>query len=401
MIPLEGHAVHEASLETLLAHLGRETDEQHGFVNPAIHRGSTVLFETLEECENAHDIDYKDGPFTYGLLGTPVERQLESALAEIDGGDGAVLLGSGLAAVTTPLLANLGAGDHLLMTDNCYWPTRQFCDDQLSRMGIETTYYDPMIGAEIKGLMRPETRVLFMESPGSRTFEVQDVPGMTRIAREQGLVTIVDNTWATPLLFRPIEHGVDLVVHALSKYVGGHSDLMLGAVVARDRAHWDRVKQVTMDLGHGCSPDDAWLGLRGLRTLAVRLKRAGDSSLVVAEWLSRQPGVRAVLHPAMQDCPGHEYWKRDFDGTAGVFSIILEDLPRTALKAMVENFRYFKLGYSWGGYESLLLPFDPREDRTASTSTHEGTGLRLSIGLEDPNDLIEDLRSGFERASGS
>lgn len=390
--------VHDASLHTLLAHLGRDPKEQHGFVNPAIQRGSTVLFETLEECEEAHDIDYRDGPFTYGLLGTPVERHLEDALAAIDGGDGSVLFSSGLAAVTTPLIANLKSGDHLLMVDSCYWPTRQFCNDQLTRMGIEITYYDPLLGDGIRDKIRPNTRVLFMESPGSRTFEVQDVPGMTKIARDSGLVTIVDNTWATPLLFRPIEHGVDLVIHALSKYIGGHADLMLGAVVARDREHWDRLKKTTMDLGQGCSPDDAWLGLRGLRTLGVRLQRAGESGLNIATWLQKRPEVARVLHPALPDCPGHEFWKRDFDGTAGVFSLLLGSIDRPQLKEMVEKFRYFKLGYSWGGYESLILPFDPKEDRTDSKHLHEGVGLRLSVGLEDPEDLIADLEEGFARA---
>ena len=394
----EGFPVHDARLQTLLAHLGREPSEQHGFVNPAIQRGSTVLFDTIEECEDAHDIDYLNGPYTYGLLGTPVERQLERALAILDKGEGAVLFGSGLAAVTTPLTANLKAGDHLLMTDTCYWPTRQFCDDQLSRLGIETTYYDPIIGADIEQLMRPNTRVLFMESPGSRTFEVQDVPGMTKVAQSKNVVSIVDNTWATPLLFRPIEHGVDFVIHALSKYVGGHSDLMLGAVVAKTREQWDLLKKTTMDFGHGCSPDDAWLGLRGLRSLGVRLARSGESSMTVGAWLKDRPEVARVLHPAFDSCPGHELWKRDFDGTAGVFSILLEPMERSAIKRVVEAFRYFKMGYSWGGYESLVLPFDPTEDRTDASNVHLGAGLRLSIGLEDPADLISDLEHGFAQA---
>ena len=393
--------MHDASLHTLLAHLGRDPSEQHGFVNPAVHRGSTVLFETLDECVEAHDIDFRDGPFTYGLLGTPVERHLERALALVDKGDGAVLFGSGLAAVTTPLIGNVSAGDHLLMSDSCYWPTRQFCDDQLSRLGIETTYYDPMIGEGIVDGIRPNTRVLFLESPGSRTFEVQDVPGMIRIAQDKGIVTIVDNTWATPLLFRPIEHGADFVVHALSKYVGGHSDLMLGAVVARTREQWDLLKKTTMDLGHGASPDDAWLGLRGLRTLGVRLERAGASGLKVAKWLQEQPEVTRVLHPALPSCPGHEFWKRDFDGTAGVFSILLSHIDREKYKEFVEKLRYFKMGYSWGGFESLILPFDPTDDRTDAGEVHEGLGLRLSIGLEDPEDLISDLKDGFARIRGS
>ena len=235
-----------------------------------------------------------------------------------------------------------------------------------------------------------------MESPGSRTFEVQDVPGMTEVAHKHGLTTIVDNTWATPLLFRPIEHGVDIVVHALTKYVGGHSDLLLGAVVARDRPYWDKLKATAMDLGHGCSPDDAWLGLRGLRTLGVRLKRAGTSSLQVARWLDARPEVSCVLHPALPGCPGHEYFNRDFDDTAGLFSIVLAPMDEAELAAFLEGLHIFKMGYSWGGFESLILPFDPLENRTSASWTHTGRCLRLSIGLEDPEDLIEDLRNGFD-----
>lgn len=384
-------------VETLLAHLGREPWSQSGYVSPPIHRGSTVLFETLEECVGAHDVDFKDGPFTYGLLGTPVERQLESALAALDGGDGAILLGSGLAAISTALNANLSAGDHLLMVDTCYWPTRKCCDDFLARMGIETTYYDPMIGTGIEELIRSNTRVLFMESPGSRTFEVQDIPGMVEVAHTRDLVSIVDNTWATPLLFRPIEHGADVVVHALTKYIGGHSDLMLGAVVARDRAQWDRLKATAMDLGHGCSPDDAWLGLRGLRTLGVRLRRSGESSLQFARWLQSRPEVAHVLHPALPGCPGHEYFNRDFDGTAGVFSIVLAPIQEPELANLLEGLRLFKMGYSWGGFESLVLPFDPLENRTTSTWAHTGHCLRFSIGLEDPEDLIADFHAGLDR----
>ena len=385
-------------LDSLLPHLGRDPGEQAGFVNPAIHRGSTVVFETVEECLAAHDIDFKDGPYTYGLLGTPVERQLEEAIATLEGGDGAVLLGSGLAAVSVALSSSLSSGDHLLMVDTCYWPTRKFCDDFLGRMGIETTYYDPMIGEGIESLIRENTSAIFMESPGSRTFEVQDVPAISRLAHDRGITTIIDNTWATPLNFRPIEHGVDLVVHALTKYVGGHSDVMLGAVVARDRSHWDLVKATAMDLGHGCSPDDAWLGLRGLRTLAVRLRQQGASSLDVACWLEKRPEVARVLHPARPGCPGHELFKRDFDGASGLFSVVLEPMSDGALASLIEGLAFFKMGYSWGGYESLILPFDPLESRTISNWAHSGPCLRISIGLEHAEDLIKDLESGFERA---
>ena len=384
-------------IDTLLAHIGRDPKMHSGFVNPAIHRGSTVVFETMAECIGAHDIDFKDGPYTYGLLGTPVERQLEEALATLDGGVGAVALGSGLAATTVSLMANLSAGDHMLMVDTCYWPTRKCCDDFLARMGVETTYYDPMIGVGVEALFRENTRVLFMESPGSRTFEIQDVPAMTKIAARNGVNTVIDNTWATPINFRPIEHGVDLVVHALTKYVAGHSDVMLGAIVARDREHWDRIKATAMDLGHGCSPDDAWLGLRGLRSLGTRLRRQGKSSLEVARWLEKRPEVECVLHPGISSCPGHDIFVRDFDGPSGLFSMVLKPVDEERLADMLEGLRFFSMGYSWGGYESLVLPFDPMENRTVAPWNREGRCLRISIGLEDPGDLIRDLEMGFKR----
>ena len=238
-----------------------------------------------------------------------------------------------------------------------------------------------------------------MESPGSRTFEVQDVPGMAKVAAGHGVTTIIDNTWATPINFRPIEHGVDLVVHALTKYVGGHSDVMLGAIIARDREHWDGIKSTAMDLGHGCSPDDAWLGLRGLRTLGVRLRRQGDSSLEIARWLEKRPEVECVLHPGLPGCPGHEHFLRDFDGTSGLFSMVLKPVEEPALAAMLEGLRHFGMGYSWGGFESLILPFDPMENRTVTPWDRDGRCLRISIGLEDTEDLIRDLEVGFKRMS--
>ena len=374
---------------------GRKIDE-HGFVNPPVHRGSTVRFRTLAEFERSLDVDLKDGPYTYGLLGTPVERELESILAELEGGAGSVLVGSGLAAVGVALMANLSAGDHLLMVDSCYAPSRTICTDRLTALGIETTFYDPTIGAGIEALIRPETKVLFMESPGSLTFEVQDVPALVEVARRHGLVTIADNTWATPLLFNPIEHGVDIVVHALTKYVAGHSDVMLGAVVASDRVHWDRLKTTAMDLGHGASPDDAWLGLRGLRTLPTRLEQCARSALEIATWLEQRDEVRTVLHPAFTDTPGHEFWMRDFRGAAGLFSIVLGPVTRNSFVEMIESFQHFGLGYSWGGFESLVLPFNPT-DRSNQLDPSRGVGLRLSTGLEYHGDLISDLETGFGR----
>ena len=369
----------------------------HGFVNPPVHRGSTVRFRTLAEYQESLDVDLKDGPYTYGLLGTPVERELEAALASMEGGTGSVLVGSGLAAVGVALLANLEAGDHLLMVDACYTPSRIICTERLTALGIETTFYPPSTGPEeLEGLIRPNTKVLFMESPGSLTFEVQDVPGLVEVAKRHDLVTIVDNTWATPLLFNPIEHGVDVVVHALTKYVAGHSDVMLGALVASDRQQWDRLKHTAMDFGHGASPDDAWLGLRGLRSLPTRLAQCARSALEVARWLEGRTEVRTVLHPAFASCPGHEFWQRDFRGSAGLFSIILGPATANGLESMIEGLSHFGLGYSWGGYESLLLPFNP-VDRSNRLAPDEGVGLRLSIGLEYHEDLISDLAEGLDR----
>ena len=375
---------------------GAKIDE-HGFVNPPVHRGSTVRFKTLQDYERSLEVDLKDGPFTYGLLGTPVERELEQMLAELEGGAGSVLVGSGLAAVSVALMANLSAGDHLLMVDSCYAPSRIICTERLTALGIETTFYDPMRGAEIEELIRPNTKVLFMESPGSLTFEVQDVPSLVSVAKKHGLVTIADNTWATPLLFNPIEHGVDIVIHALTKYVAGHSDVMLGAMVASNRDHWNRLKTTAMDFGHGASPDDAWLALRGLRSLPTRLSQCARSALELATWLQGRAEVERVLHPAFPGSPGHEFWARDFQGSAGLFSIVLGPMSRNGLESMIESLRHFHLGYSWGGYESLVLPFNP-EDRSNQLQPDRGIGLRLSAGLEYHRDLISDLERGFDRS---
>ncbi len=380
----------------LIERHGPEVDG-HGFVNPPIHRGSTVRFRDLESFESSLEVDLRDGPFTYGLLGTPVERELESALANLEGGAGAVLLESGLAAVGVALLAHLAAGDHLLMVDACYAPSRVICTERLAALGIETTFYDPTIGAGIEELIRPNTRVLFMESPGSLTFEVQDVRALVEVANRHGLVTIADNTWATPLLFNPIAHGVDVVVHALTKYVSGHSDVMLGALVAADREGWERLKTTAMDFGHGASPDDAWLALRGLRTLPVRLRRCAETALEVASWLADRPEVEAVRHPAFEGTPGHAFWKRDFRGASGLFSALMGPTDRAGFKAFVEGLRHFAMGYSWGGFESLVLPFNPA-DRSNQLNFEAGVGLRLSIGLESGDDLVRDLEAGFDRS---
>ena len=387
-----------AAIRTGLTRLGRP---ERGFVNPSVVRGSTVTFRTLEEFDRSLKVDLKDGPYTYGLLDTPTERALAGALASLDAAEGAVLVGSGLAAVGVTLMTFLSQGDHLLMVDSCYGPSRILCDGLLKRYGVETTYYDPRVGQDgrpgIETCFRENTKLVFMESPGSVTFEVQDVPAIAAACRERGIATAIDNTWATPLGFRPIEHGVDVVVHALTKYVAGHSDVMLGAVTARTRAIWDKLKFTAMDLGHGASPDDAWLALRGLRTLGVRLESQERNALQLARWLQSRPHVKRVLHPALPDDPGHAIFTRDFDHACGTFGVLLHEVDRPALARMLEGMRIFEMGYSWGGFESLIIPQHPLSERTAAPFEETGTLLRISVGLEHPEHLAQDLADGLDR----
>ena len=386
---------------TALTRLGRSGT---GFVNPSVVRGSTVTFETLGEFEEALRCDLQQGPYTYGLLDTPTTRALSESIAALDGANGAVLLESGLAAVGVALLSHVTQGDHILMVDSCYGPSRILCNGMLKRFGVETEYYDPRIGQDgrpgIETLFRKNTKLVFMESPGSVTFEMQDVPAIAAACQERNIVTAIDNTWATPLGFRPIEHGVDMVVHALTKYVSGHSDVMLGAVTARTREIWDRVKITAVDLGHGVSPDDAWLGLRGLRTLAVRLDAQERSALQLARWLQNRPEVKRVLHPALPEDPGHEIFKRDFDRGTGLFGVVLHPVKRQALARMLEGMTYFQMGYSWGGFESLLIPQHPLTERSATPWNEDGTLLRVSVGLEAVDHLVQDLASGLDRLAG-
>ena len=398
----EADAIDRLGTGTRLAHLARRPPAHHGFVNTPIHRGSTVLFPTLEALENAMRVDTRRGPFVYGLIGNPNSRELESVLARLDRGAGATVVESGLAAVSVPLLANLAAGDHLLMTDSCYGPTRHLCRAILPRMGIETSFYDPRIGAGIERLVRPNTRVAFLESPGSLTFEVQDVPAIAGACRARGVVTMIDATWGTPLCLRPLEHGIDLAIHALTKYQSGNSDILLGAVVARDEAHWQRVKHHAEAHGHYAHPDDCATCLRGMRSLEVRLARHAASALEVARWLESRPEVARVLHPALESHPDHAIWKRDFSGASGLFGCVLRPHPRGRehLRTFLESLRLFGMGFSWGGFESLVVASDLRGARDAVPWTDEGPLLRLQIGLEDPRDLIADLAHGFARASG-
>ena len=370
-----------------------------GIVNPPVWRASTILYDSIADLKArghaTHDKLY------YGRRGTPTVWALADALTELEpGAEGTLLYPSGVAAISSGLLALLAPGDHLLMVDSAYEPTRSFCDGMLARFGVRTSYYDPCVGARIADLIEPETRLIFLESPGSLTFEVQDVPAITRIARERGVVTMLDNTWATPLLFPAIAHGIDVTMMSLTKYVGGHSDAMMGSLTAT-RSLWPRLRQATYQLGQAVSPDDCALMLRGLRTLDVRLDRHGANALAVAQWLAARPEVGRILYPALADDPGHALWARDFAGASGLFGFTLKGADDAARARFIDALTLFGIGFSWGGFESLVVPSDPQAIRTATDWTDPDALLRLSIGLEDPADLIADLERGFAALGGA
>ncbi|MEQ1577204.1 MAG: cystathionine beta-lyase [Hyphomicrobium sp.] len=379
---------------TQIIHSGRNPDQQHGFVNPPVYRGSTVLYPSVASLHSKKQL------YTYGRRGTPTVRALEEAIAALEGGFETKLTASGYQAVTTALLAFVEAGDHILVTDSVYQPARQFCDYILRRMGVETQYYDPLLGGKIAALVRPNTRLIFTESPGSQTFEVQDIPAIAAVAREKKLWLLMDNTWATPLNFQPFQHGVDVSIQAATKYIVGHADAMLGAITSNARA----AKMIELSAGTlGVCPgsEETFLGLRGLRTLDVRLKRHEGSALKVAAWLKARPEVARVLHPALSGDPGYALWSRDFLGACGLFSIILKPASERAVAAMLDGMKLFGMGYSWGGFESLVIPFDPSSYRTATPWHAEGQALRIHIGLEDVADLISDLEAGFARLTAA
>jgi cysteine-S-conjugate beta-lyase len=379
-------------IDTEIVTVGRNPSEQFGFVNPPVYRGSTVLYPDLESFKQ------RKARYPYGRYGSPTTDSLEEGMTLLEGGAGTVLTSSGLSAIAVALQACLKSGDHLLLTDSCYAPTRKFCDGLMSRFGVTIEYYDPHIGSGIADLVRPETAVIFLESPGSQTFEVQDVPAIIEVARKHDIVTIIDNTWATPLFFRPLDFGVDISIHAATKYVGGHSDVMLGTVTANEKT-WPEIQKTWHLLGECAGPDVAWLGQRGLRTLSVRVHRQMAAGLKVARWLETRPEVAQVLHPALESHPDHALWKRDFKGATSLFSIVLKAGPAEALTAFIDGLELYGIGASWGGYESLVLPFDPRAVRTATSWDADGPAVRLHIGLEDTADLIADLEAGLERWS--
>jgi cystathionine beta-lyase len=382
---------------TRAAHLGRTPRRFMGAVNTPVFRASTILFPTVADLERASRGQY-DG-LSYGLHGLPTVTDFQDAIAALEGGHAALAVPSGLTATTLPLQALLAAGDHLLVTDAVYGPTRRYCDNHLRRYGIEVSYYDPLAGADIVREFRPRTKVVFAESPGSLTFEVQDVPALAAAAHAHDALVVLDNTWATPIGFRAFDHGVDVSVHAATKYIGGHSDVLLGAIVA-NAATFPRLHRLWTDAGVTASPDDCFLGLRGLRTLPLRLARHQASALEIARWLAARPEVRTVLHPALPGAPGHDLWRRDFLGASGLFGVVLQPVARERIAAMLDGMALFGMGWSWGGFESLVIPTWPERMRTVTRWDGGGPCLRFQIGLEDPADLIADLAAGFARLAG-
>ncbi len=384
--------------ETTVVHSGLHPERHHGAVNPPVFHASTILSDTVAEFRRRRQNWVLEQPGTYyGRFGTPTIEALQEAIAALEGGHRSVVYPSGLAACAGALLAFLSAGDHLLMSDTVYGPTRNFANGFLKRFGVSTTFFDPLVGRSIESLMRPETRVIHLESPGSLTFEVQDVPAIAEAARRRGITVIADNTWGTPLYFKPFSHGVDVSVQAATKYIVGHSDAMLGAITCTKEA-WPRLRRSTHELGQTAGPDDVYLGQRGLRTLAVRLKQHWKAGVALAEWIARQPEVERVLHPALPGDPGHAIWKRDFTGACGLFGVVLkEGITERALCAMIDGLELYGIGSSWGGFESLIVPFDPRETRTATQWPHKGPCFRIHAGLENEEDLIADLEAGFKR----
>lgn len=375
---------------TRLVHAGRRPADYFGFVNPPVYHASTVVYPT------ADDFFAHRGRYQYGRRGTPTSEGLTDAVAALEGGAGAVLAPSGLAAITTALLAVVEAGDHLLVSDSVYGPTRAFCNGVLKRLGVETSFYDPLVGGGIAALMRPNTRAVFTESPGSLTFEVQDIPAIAAAAHAKGACVLMDNTWATPLFFPAHARGVDLSIQAGTKFLSGHSDVMIGTISA-NAAWWPKLIETHGWLGQHVGPDDVYLALRGLHTLGVRLERHQESGLTVAQFLAGQPEVARVIHPALPGDAGHALWQRDFTGASGLFAVELKPRSDAAIRAFLDALRLFAMGYSWGGFESLCIVFDAHPLRTATNWQAKGPTLRLHVGLEDVDDLIADL-SGALRA---
>jgi len=372
--------------ETKVVSAGRMSKDHFGAVNTPVYRASTILFPDLASMAPGKQL------YTYGRRGTPGSKSLEDAIAELEGGAQVVLTPSGLNAVTTAILSVVGSGDHILVTDSVYGPTRHFCDTTLKRLGVETSYYPPT--ADIAPLLKPNTRAVFCESPGSLTFEIQDIPATARAAHAKGVSVLMDNTWATPLLFDAHGHGVDLSIQAGTKYLGGHADVNIGTVSANE-SHAQQLKETHGNMGLAASGEDCFLALRGLRTLAVRLKRHQETALKLTGWLGKRPEVARVIYPALPSDPGYALWKRDFTGASGLFAFELKPVSDSKVAALVEGLHHFGIGYSWGGFESLILP--SHIQRTAEAFDAKGPVIRIHAGLEDPDDLIADLEQGFAR----
>ena len=381
--------------DTRIVHAGRHPEHHFGAVNPPVYHVSTVTYPTVGEMREGEKRPY-DG-LRYGRYGTPTSFALEEAVCALEGGYRTISTASGLAAITGTLTALLKAGDHLLMVDSVYYPTRRFCNEQLKRFGVETTYYDPLVGAGIAGLLRPETRVVFVEAPGSLTFEMQDIPAIADAAHAGGALVVMDNTWATPLFFQPFAKGVDVSLQAATKFIVGHSDAMLGTITCASESLWKEIKTSVAQSGVCAGADEVYLGLRGLRTLGVRLRQHQENGLVLANWLKTRPEVSRVLHPALPDDPGHGIWRRDFSGACGLFGVELTPCPAAAVDAFLDGLEHFALGYSWGGFESLIIPTTGTISRTATAWQPAGPTLRIHTGLEDPQDLMADLAAGFIR----
>ncbi|MCJ8150263.1 cystathionine beta-lyase (plasmid) [Shinella sp. H4-D48] len=381
----------DLGLDTRLAHCGRSPADHSGTVNTPVYRASTILFPNLAA------LDAKESArLRYGRRGTPTTHALEDAICALEGADKALVTPSGVSAISIILMSYAEPGAHFLVTDSAYGPTRKFCEFTLKKFGIETTYYDPTIGADIETLIRPETKLIWMESPGSQTFEIQDVSAITEVARRRGIVTIIDNTWSGGYFCQPIAQGVDISVQAGTKYISGHSDLMLGTIACRE-SEYDRLREAYLRFGLCVGPDDAFLALRGLRTIGVRMAQHHINGLEVAHWLGEQEDVLRVMHPALPDDPGHMLWKRHFTGASGLFGFVIPAVDRSALARMFDGFTLFGMGSSWGGFESLMVPSNPSVYRTATTWEPGGQTIRIHVGLENPADLIREIRQGLDR----
>lgn len=378
-------------LNTILTHAGSKPSEYHGAVNVPPHRMSTIVFRTFAEYEKVPNV-----PFSYGRAGTPSSAAFEEGIALIEGAYRSVATCSGLSAIITALIAFAKQGDHILITDNCYGPARKTCEEILRKFGIDVEYFPSMMGEDISKLFRPNTKLVFMEAPGSLTFEVQDIGAITAAAKKAGIKTAIDNSWATPLFLKPMDLGIDVSVMAATKYIAGHSDVMLGVVSANEES-WPFVKRAALMMGLCGGSEELYLATRGLRTLHVRLPHLERGGLEIAKWLSEQPQVKRVLHPALPSCPGHENWKKYFTGSTSTFGIILHETRKEKIAAMLDDMLIFRLGFSWGGFESLMFPEQPKPIRTAEKWQETGFSLRLHIGLEDVSDLKADLEAGLRR----